>query len=106
MKESNIQQLCRMEAAKCGAVLWRNNVGKLQDRTGRWVTYGLCVGSADLIGIYKGRFIALEVKQAGKKPTPEQVNFLRVVSEHGGIAGVVYSPEDIKKLLDHMHRVQ
>ena len=99
MKESDIQQLCRMEAAKCGAIVWRNNVGKLQDRNGRWVTYGLCVGSADLIGIFKGRFVAFEVKQRGKKPTPEQVNFLRVVSENGRIAGVVYSPEDVRLLL-------
>ncbi|MEB3212942.1 MAG: VRR-NUC domain-containing protein [Leptolyngbyaceae bacterium] len=99
MKESVIQQLCRLEAAKCGAVVWRNNTGKLQDREGRWVSYGLCVGSSDLIGIYKGRFLAIEVKRDGKNPTPEQLNFLRVVEERGGIAGVVRSPEDVKKLL-------
>lgn len=99
MKESNIQQACRMEASRLGAIVWRNNVGKLQDKQGRWVTYGLCVGSSDLIGIFKGRFLALEVKMHGKKPTPEQENFLRAVRENGGIAGVVRSIDDVRKLL-------
>jgi len=99
MKESAIQQLCRLEAAKMGAVMWRNNVGKLQDRNGRWVTYGLCVGSCDLVGIYKSRFVAMEIKKHGGRITPEQENFIRVVRENGGIAGVVYMPEDVRKLL-------
>lgn len=99
MSELEIQQACRLAASEMGAIVWRNNVGKLQDKNGRWVTYGLCVGSSDLIGIYKGRFLAMEVKQPKKHPTPEQKNFLRVVQEVGGIAGVVRSAEDVKKLL-------
>jgi hypothetical protein len=99
MKESDISQLCRMEASELGAVIWRNNVGKLQDKQGRWVTYGLCVGSADLIGIYRGKFLAMEVKQKGKNPTPEQENFLKTVRLNGGIAGVVRCVEDVRNLL-------
>lgn len=37
MKETNIQQLVRLEASKHGAVVWRNNVGAYQDRNGRHV---------------------------------------------------------------------
>lgn len=100
MKETNIQQACRMEASRLGAIVWRNNIGRLQDKGGRYITYGVCnPGGSDLIGIYKGRFLALEVKMPGKKPTPEQENFLRVVRENGGIAGVVRSVDDVKKLL-------
>jgi penicillin-binding protein-related factor A (putative recombinase) len=86
-------------ACECGAIVWRNNVGMLMDKRGVPVKYGLCVGSSDLIGIYKGAFLALEIKQPGKKPTTEQVNFLRVVKENGGIAAVVFSADDVKKLL-------
>ena len=99
MKENNIQALCRMEASRLGALIWRNNVGKLQDKTGRWVTYGLCVGSADLIGIYRGKFLAIEIKMPGKKTTKEQEIFLQAIRNNGGIAGVVHSPEDVESLL-------
>lgn len=99
MNESNILQQCRLAASQMGAIVWRNNVGKLQDKQGRWVTYGLCVGSSDLIGMYQGRFLAMEVKQPKKHPTPEQKNFIKIVQEAGGIAGVVRCAEDVRLLL-------
>src|SRR5690348_14183966 len=40
----------RDAAPLLGAKLWRNNVGALEDKHGRWVTFGLEVGSSDLIG--------------------------------------------------------
>jgi hypothetical protein len=79
---------------------WRNNVGKLRDDTGRLVTYGLCVGSSDIVGVVKvecwtgatgplGRFFALEVKRPGKTPTDDQLRFLDVVRAAGGAAAWV-----------------
>lgn len=35
-----------------GVRVARNNVGRLQDRNGTWVAYGLGVGSPDIVGIY------------------------------------------------------
>ena len=72
------------------AVLWRNNTG--QDRVTR-VRYGLCVGSSDLVGVRRadGKFIALEVKSSTGRTTEEQRMFLRLVFGAGGIAGVVRS---------------
>lgn len=100
MLETNISKLCQLEASKLGAIMWRNNVGRLKDATGRMVSYGVCnPGGADLIGIYKGRFVAIEVKRPGKKTTEEQESFLEAIRRNGGIAGVCYSPEDVKKLL-------
>jgi hypothetical protein len=100
MKESNVQQLVRMEASKLGAITWRNNTGVLKDENGRPVRYGLCNGSADLIGIYKGQFLAIEVKTAKGKARDNQLNFLQVVRDNGGIAGIARSPECVKKILD------
>lgn len=93
--------------------LWRNvtttaYVGKPEGRTadGRIilrdaspVQTGLCVGSADLIGIWNGRFVAIEVKQPGKYPRKKQKRFLEVVRKLGGIAGVARSVEDVGAIL-------
>ncbi len=99
MKETNISQLCRMRASDLGAIVWRNNVGSLPDSNGRWVQYGLCKGSSDLIGMYKGRFLAIEVKVPGAKPKPDQVRFLQAVHRDGGIAGVARCADDVNKIL-------
>jgi hypothetical protein len=99
MKETNIIQEIRLEASRLGLTLWRNNTGKFQDKNGRWVTYGLCLGSADLIGIYNSRFVAIEVKQPGKKPKPEQELFLNIVKKNGGIAGVLTDASQLEDFL-------
>jgi hypothetical protein len=87
--------------------LFRNNVGRLQDRKGRWVQYGLCVGSSDIIGwkvdsgapVPFARFVALEVKSATGTLTKEQERFLRIVSDMGGIAACVRSVEEARVAL-------
>lgn len=99
MSETNILQECRLAVSEMGGIAWRNNTGKLQDSKGRWVTFGLCVGSADLIGIYQGRFLAIECKAPGKNPTLEQTNFINAVIKAGGIAGVCRCADDVRKLL-------
>lgn len=83
-----------------GCTLWRVHAGALPDpKSGRMVRFGLCPGCADLIGIYKGRFVAMEVKLVGEKPRADQVNFLRHVRKQGGIAGIVTSVQDALDLL-------
>lgn len=99
MKETDLMRACMMEASRLGAVVWRNNVGVLRDHQGRPVRYGLCVGSSDIIGIYRGRFVAIEVKTDSGRLSPDQEKFLQAVSENGGIAGIARGVEDIKKLL-------
>ena len=85
-------------------VLFRNQSGAVEV-DGRWQRYGLTPGASDLIGIrkllitpalvgmYIGQFSALEAKAPGKKPTPEQRQFLDLVRKFGGYAGWCDSEE-------------
>ena len=101
MKEIDIQWLVKEEAEKYGAYLWRNNTGGMYDAKGRFVRFGLCKGSSDLIGILPdGRFLAIEVKTAKGKVTADQEKFINWVKEKGGVAFVARSTEDVKKNLD------
>lgn len=51
----------------------------------RFIRFGV-PGMSDIIGIYKGRFLAVEVKRPGNKPTDIQKSFLEDVRRLGGIA--------------------
>jgi hypothetical protein len=60
-------------------------------------------GVSDLLCVLPpvGKFVALEIKKRGNKPTQMQLLFLEKVKNHGGIAGVVYTDtykEDINRL--------
>jgi hypothetical protein len=48
--EQQIQQHIRIACSTGATRLWRNNTGTLRDQHGRPVSFGLCKGSADLIG--------------------------------------------------------
>jgi hypothetical protein len=43
-------------------------------------------GSGDRICCYRGRYISIEVKRPGKKPTPKQNRRMDEVRRRGGIA--------------------
>lgn len=103
-----------IEAAKHGCILMRNNSGALPDANGRLIYYGLGViskqqndriKSSDLIGIYKGRFVAIEVKKEGWKFNPKdkreaaQLAFINFIKTHGGIAGFAASVDDFLELI-------
>jgi hypothetical protein len=100
-KETRLQNEIRLRVSEAcpDVTLWRNSVGTFKTSDGKWVQAGLGAGSADLIGICRGRFVALEVKLPGQKPRPDQVNFLEHVKKMGGIAGVVTSPQEAIDLL-------
>lgn len=95
--------------------LARNNSGKLFDRNGRLVSYGLGEGSSDLMGsltvdVYLrqtmpngstgyvsreiARVLALEVKRPGEVMTAAQVAFGAMVKRRGGIFACVRSVQE------------
>lgn len=112
--ETKIQTRVMLTLSEKGCIIWRNEtsgayVGKVIHKSGQQVTlsnarmvrFGLCVGSADLIGIApSGRFLACEIKTKTGRASADQLNFIERVRQAGGIAGIVRSPEDAIKLLE------
>jgi len=109
--EHEIQQRIRLACGRGPLRLWRNNTGALVDRQGRLVSFGLCRGSSDLIGLRAlevtpamvgqriAQFVALEVKGPGGVLRPEQRSFLRTVEQLGGLAAECRSVEEAEQML-------
>lgn len=56
-------------------------------------------GIPDIIACLKGRFIGIEVKDGNNTPSELQLAHGRKIQKAGGIFGVAYSVDDVKKLL-------
>jgi hypothetical protein len=80
--------------------LWRNNVGIAHYPDGSVVRYGLAPGSADLIGLIAGRFLAVECKSPRGRLRREQKEWLAVVERLGGIAVVAREVEDVARAIE------
>lgn len=99
MTEGALQDSIRLALAdEPGLVLWRNNVGIAEHRGAR-VRYGLAVGSADLVGILNGRFVALEIKTPTGRASAEQKLWLALVRQRGGFAAVVRSIDEARRAI-------
>ena len=57
-------------------------------------------GIPDIIGLYKGHGIALEVKTGGGRPNAIQRWVLARIKACGGVSGIVRSVEDAKKIME------
>ena len=109
--EHEIQQRIRLACGRGPVRLWRNNTGALVDQQGRFVRFGLCKGSSDLIGLRSleitpellgrriAQFVALEVKTPLGTLSPEQRAFLRLVEKLGGVAAVCRSVNEAEQVL-------
>jgi len=111
MGEHEIQQRIRLACGRGPVRLWRNNTGALVDQQGRFVRFGLCKGSSDLIGLRSlvvspemvgqrlAQFVALEIKTARGVISPEQRAFLELVEQLGGLTAVCRSVEAAEQAL-------
>jgi hypothetical protein len=105
VSEGELQDAIRLALRDVpGLALWRNNVGVALHPDGRRVVYGLAPGSADLVGLVDGRFIALEVKTATGRVRPEQKAWLSCVRAFGGFAAVVRSTSDAVAAVERARR--
>jgi penicillin-binding protein-related factor A (putative recombinase) len=57
-------------------------------------------GQPDIIGCYKGRALALEVKRPGGKATALQLAILAKWQQAGAVTGVIRSVEEVKKIME------
>jgi len=109
--EQTIQQNIRLAlGTRPDLRLFRNNTGTLRDANGRPVQFGLCKGSADLIGWRTvtitpdmvgqqvAVFTSIEVKTPTGRISPEQHAWHAAVNSAGGIAGIARSVSDALKI--------
>jgi hypothetical protein len=113
--EQSIQQHIRLACSAGDCRLFRNNTGTLKDANGRPVQFGLCKGSADLIGwttrtitpemvgTQVAVFTSIEVKTPTGRLRPEQRQWLDAVQAAGGVAGVARSVADAQQLLTRVY---
>jgi hypothetical protein len=109
--ELAVQNSIRLALGRGNVRLFRNNTGALKDAQGRLVTFGLCPGSSDLIGWRTvtitpdmvgqqlAVFTAIEVKDKGRA-TAQQLQFISVVQQAGGISGVARSVDEARAILN------
>jgi len=82
-----------------GIYHWRNNVGAVRIRPGRFLNFGK-KGSSDILGILPGgRLLCVECKAAVGRLSPEQKKFLEDVKTLGALALVVRGWRELDRAL-------
>lgn len=75
------------------------------ERGARMIRFGVGgPGGADLIGIYRGQFVAIELKTLAGRQTEDQRRFEALVRAKGGEYAVLRSVEDAHAWLAEMQR--
>ena len=59
-------------------------------------------GIPDIIVCYRGKYVALEVKRPGGKPTELQLWNINEIRKSGGVAEIVYGWEDVVTVLNEV----
>jgi VRR-NUC domain len=127
MTEADIQAAIMLDLGRGATRVFRNHVAKgftgefIRTEAGftvlknaRRASFGLCVGSSDVIGFRQvvitpdmvgktvAAFIAIEVKAAGGRSSSEQRAFIQVVRQAGGLAGIARSVDEARAIVDRL----
>jgi hypothetical protein len=84
IKETEITHSIRSLLKQFGIFHWKNHGGPMGAK-----------GVSDILGCYQGKMLAIEVKTAIGKTSPEQDRFLQNVIDAGGTAFVARSMDDV-----------
>lgn len=104
MNESLLMDRVRLVLGSDPAGVWfRNNTGVANQR-GHMVRYGLGNGSADLIGLFRGHFVAVEIKTPIGRQSEDQRRWQALIEAKQGMYVIVRSEDDARALLAEMHR--
>lgn len=83
-----------------GVRLFRNNCGTAFRQGGGAIVYGLAIGSGDLIGLVRGRFVSLEIKTAHGRVTDDQLRWRDTINALGGVAAIVRSVKQAVEVVE------
>jgi hypothetical protein len=110
--ETDLQRDIQRRLSHGDVRLFRNQVGTYLLADGRYISSGLAVGSADLIGWQTvtitaamvgqriARFVSIEVKKPkGGRKEAQQKAWAAAVSDAGGFAGFARSVDEAEKIL-------
>jgi hypothetical protein len=97
--ESRVLAGCLRYLQVRGIYHWRNSVGSVQIRPGQWYRFGK-IGSSDILAVLPGgKILAVEVKAAHGRLSPEQQQFLADIKALGGLALCVKSWRELDAAL-------
>jgi hypothetical protein len=102
VSETDIVRGCLDLLALRGILAWRNNTTGVYDpRRGVFRRFSGRKGVSDILAVLPGgKFLAIECKMPGKKPSPEQREFFDEVTAQGGVGIWVTSLDELQHDLD------
>lgn len=108
MSEHDIQNTIVELIQYRGGIVTRTNSGSaVFKRDGViQVIRGAEKGTSDLIALYRGVYLAIEVKFGKGKPTPEQIAFLESVAKAGGVGLLAYDSEFIDRTMNMIDKYE
>ena len=96
-EHQNTVKLVQLKMTSEYCRVWSNNTGVGRAlKEDRIIRFGL-VGSPDIIGIYKGMFLGIEVKTGNARQSKGQKKFQEMVDKLGGIY-VVCRPDNVEQI--------
>ncbi len=97
-----VKQILQYLGWKKNVFVWRQNTGganySYTNKAGKTKSYHVNFGfpgMADVIGLYKGRFLAIEAKVGKNKQQPPQKAFQDTIERYGGIYILAYELKDV-----------
>jgi hypothetical protein len=104
--EAQVQDAILRYLAVERRVVWaaRMNSGKGKllrpDGSQTWISFGF-TGCPDIMGMLRdGRYLAIECKRTGGRVRPEQRQHITQAADHGAVAVIARSVEDVQTALD------
>jgi len=82
--EAEVTRAIRGVLKTLGVIHWKQHQG-----------LGSVKGIPDIIGLWEGRMLAIEVKAPKGRVSPYQEQWIRRINQAGGIAFVARSPQDV-----------
>lgn len=94
-----VKQILQYLGWRKGVFAYRQNTGAVKIDNKRFVSFGF-PGLADIIGIYRGRYLAIEAKIRPNKQTAQQKAFEETVGRYGGLYILAYDLKNVTDVLD------